>query len=114
MHSRSRRHESRVQRCGAFGGQPRTGPVDDPATGLGTSVRHYQSRYVMLVKTKTNKSKLGVSSLSFDVYPIKGDLIYAVNGPTSPVIPVRGFTINPMTENIVDHWKLSKDAVSIR
>ncbi|XP_001943881.2 peptidyl-alpha-hydroxyglycine alpha-amidating lyase 2 [Acyrthosiphon pisum] len=38
-----------------------------------------------------------------------GDLIYAVNGPTSPLIPVRGFTINPMTENIVDHWTLSKN-----
>ncbi|VVC40235.1 Hypothetical protein CINCED_3A021642 [Cinara cedri] len=41
-----------------------------------------------------------------------GDLIYAVNGPTSPLIPVRGFTINPMTESIVDHWKLSKDVLN--
>ncbi|XP_015366789.1 PREDICTED: peptidyl-alpha-hydroxyglycine alpha-amidating lyase 2-like [Diuraphis noxia] len=39
-----------------------------------------------------------------------GDFIYAVNGPTSPLIPVRGFTINPMTENIVDHWTLSKNS----
>jgi len=33
-----------------------------------------------------------------------GDWVYAVNGPTSPMIPVRGFTIDPRTEQIVDHW----------
>lgn len=33
-----------------------------------------------------------------------GDLVYAVNGPTSPMIPVRGFTIDPRSENIIDHW----------
>ncbi|XP_052861493.1 peptidyl-alpha-hydroxyglycine alpha-amidating lyase 2 [Anopheles cruzii] len=33
-----------------------------------------------------------------------GDLVYAVNGPTSPMIPVRGFTIDPRSETIIDHW----------
>lgn len=33
-----------------------------------------------------------------------GDLVYAVNGPTSPMIPVRGFTIHPKAETIIDHW----------
>ncbi|XP_015524805.2 peptidyl-alpha-hydroxyglycine alpha-amidating lyase 2 [Neodiprion lecontei] len=33
-----------------------------------------------------------------------GNYIYAVNGPTSPMIPVRGFTLDPRTERVVDHW----------
>lgn len=33
-----------------------------------------------------------------------GDYVYAVNGPTSPMIPVRGFTIDPRSEQIIDHW----------
>ncbi len=33
-----------------------------------------------------------------------GDYVYAVNGPTSPMLPVQGFTIDPLTESIVDHW----------
>lgn len=33
-----------------------------------------------------------------------GSFIYAVNGPTSQMIPVQGFTLNPLTESIVDHW----------
>lgn len=33
-----------------------------------------------------------------------GNFVYAVNGPTSPMIPVRGFTIDPSTEQIIDHW----------
>lgn len=33
-----------------------------------------------------------------------GDLVYAINGPTSPAIPVRGFTIDPRSEAIIDHW----------
>ncbi|KAK0181352.1 hypothetical protein PV327_003644 [Microctonus hyperodae] len=33
-----------------------------------------------------------------------GNTIYAVNGPTSPMIPVRGFTMNPKTETIFGHW----------
>lgn len=32
-----------------------------------------------------------------------GDLVYAVNGPTS-VFPVRGFTIDPRDETIIGHW----------
>lgn len=35
---------------------------------------------------------------------ILGNLVYAINGPTSQIIPVRGFTIDPMTEEIIDHW----------
>lgn len=35
---------------------------------------------------------------------IAENFVYAVNGPTSPQIPVRGFTIDPNTEQIVDHW----------
>lgn len=34
----------------------------------------------------------------------EGNFVYAVNGPTSPMIPVRGFTIDPSTEQIIDHW----------
>lgn len=33
-----------------------------------------------------------------------GDYVYAINGPTSPMIPVRGFTIDPRSEQIIDHW----------
>lgn len=33
-----------------------------------------------------------------------GDFVYAVNGPTSAMLPVQGFTIDPLTESIVDHW----------
>lgn len=33
-----------------------------------------------------------------------GNYVYAINGPTSQIIPVRGFTIDPMTEQIIDHW----------
>lgn len=58
-----------------------------------------------------SKDKKNVS-LSFIILWFLGDLIYAVNGPTSPLIPVRGFTINPMTENIIDHWKLSNDSIN--
>ncbi|KAK9498229.1 hypothetical protein O3M35_004089 [Rhynocoris fuscipes] len=36
-----------------------------------------------------------------------GDLVYAINGPTSSHIPIQGFTINPFAETIVDHWRLS-------
>lgn len=36
-----------------------------------------------------------------------GDLVYAINGPTSPMIPVRGFTIDPRSEVIIDHWEPS-------
>lgn len=34
----------------------------------------------------------------------KGKLIYAVNGPTRNLLPVQGFTIDPQTESIIDHW----------
>lgn len=40
-----------------------------------------------------------------------GDTIYAVNGPTSQNIAVRGFTVNALYGNIVDTWEPS--AVSI-
>ncbi|XKL59861.1 hypothetical protein PGB90_000877 [Kerria lacca] len=33
-----------------------------------------------------------------------GNYIYAINGPTSQMIPVQGFTLNPLTESIIDHW----------
>lgn len=33
-----------------------------------------------------------------------GNLVYAVNGPTSQVLPVQGFTIDPQTETVIDHW----------
>lgn len=33
-----------------------------------------------------------------------GDYVYAINGPTSTQIPVRGFTIDPRSEQIIDHW----------
>lgn len=35
---------------------------------------------------------------------IAGNFVYAINGPTSPLIPIRGFTIDPRTEQIIDHW----------
>lgn len=34
----------------------------------------------------------------------KGKLVYAVNGPTSPLLPVQGLTIDPQTESVIDHW----------
>lgn len=34
----------------------------------------------------------------------KGNLIYAVNGPTSRMLSVNGFTIDPRAEKIIDHW----------
>ncbi|XP_075216456.1 peptidyl-alpha-hydroxyglycine alpha-amidating lyase 2-like [Lycorma delicatula] len=41
-----------------------------------------------------------------------GDYVYAVNGPTSPLIPVRGFTLHPLAETIIDHWGPSKGVLS--
>lgn len=40
------------------------------------------------------------------VYAVRahGDFVFAVNGPTAAHIPVRGFTIDPRSEQIVDHW----------
>ncbi|KAJ8925537.1 hypothetical protein NQ315_009376 [Exocentrus adspersus] len=34
----------------------------------------------------------------------KGKLVYAVNGPTSSLLPVQGLTIDPQTESVIDHW----------
>ncbi|XP_041984637.1 peptidyl-alpha-hydroxyglycine alpha-amidating lyase 2-like [Aricia agestis] len=36
-----------------------------------------------------------------------GDFVYAVNGPTSPNIAVRGFTVNAVTGIIMDTWEPS-------
>ncbi|XP_015120030.1 peptidyl-alpha-hydroxyglycine alpha-amidating lyase 2 [Diachasma alloeum] len=33
-----------------------------------------------------------------------GNTLYAVNGPTSPMIPVRGFIMDPNSETIFGHW----------
>lgn len=33
-----------------------------------------------------------------------GNLIYAVNGPTSSLLPVQGLTIDPQSESVIDHW----------
>ncbi|KAG8336325.1 peptidyl-alpha-hydroxyglycine alpha-amidating lyase 2-like [Homalodisca vitripennis] len=33
-----------------------------------------------------------------------GDLVYAVNGYSSPMIPVQGFTLDPLAEAVLDHW----------
>ncbi|KAI5742451.1 hypothetical protein M8J77_007360 [Diaphorina citri] len=33
-----------------------------------------------------------------------GDLVFAVNGPTSPQIAVQGFTISPFGESVLDTW----------
>ncbi|XP_057326058.1 peptidyl-alpha-hydroxyglycine alpha-amidating lyase 2-like [Microplitis mediator] len=33
-----------------------------------------------------------------------GNTIYAVNGPTSPMIPVRGFIMDPNSETVFGHW----------
>ncbi|CAG9813098.1 unnamed protein product [Phaedon cochleariae] len=34
----------------------------------------------------------------------RGNLVYAVNGPTSALLPVQGLTIDPQTESVIDHW----------
>lgn len=34
-----------------------------------------------------------------------GNMLYAVNGPTSSMIPISGFTIDPRSETILDHWQ---------
>ncbi|CAD7015409.1 peptidyl-alpha-hydroxyglycine alpha-amidating lyase 2 [Ceratitis capitata] len=41
-----------------------------------------------------------------------GDIVYAVNGPTS-MLPVRGFTIDPRSETIIGHWGEFKNPHSI-
>ncbi|XP_069701014.1 peptidyl-alpha-hydroxyglycine alpha-amidating lyase 2 [Periplaneta americana] len=33
-----------------------------------------------------------------------GGFVYAVNGPTSPQIPVRGFTLDPRHESVLERW----------
>ncbi|CAG5099659.1 Similar to Pal2: Peptidyl-alpha-hydroxyglycine alpha-amidating lyase 2 (Drosophila melanogaster) [Cotesia congregata] len=33
-----------------------------------------------------------------------GNTLYAVNGPTSPMIPVRGFIMDPNSETVFGHW----------
>ena len=38
------------------------------------------------------------------MYCLAGDLVYAVNGPTSSLIPIQGFTIDPLAETVLDHW----------
>ncbi|KAK9886576.1 hypothetical protein WA026_017505 [Henosepilachna vigintioctopunctata] len=35
---------------------------------------------------------------------VRGNLIYAINGPTSGVIPIVGLTIDPQNEKIIDRW----------
>lgn len=37
-------------------------------------------------------------------YLISGNILYAVNGPTSPMIPIRGFIMDPKTEDIFGSW----------
>jgi hypothetical protein len=37
-------------------------------------------------------------------FSVTGGLVYAVNGPTSPQIPVRGFTLDPRSETALDTW----------
>lgn len=69
---------------------------------------------VICVKAELNEYTMGtqVTSLNIQqpdlgrVFAIAahGSFIYAVNGPTSQMIPVQGFTLNPLTESIVDHW----------
>ncbi|PSN45830.1 Peptidyl-alpha-hydroxyglycine alpha-amidating lyase 2 [Blattella germanica] len=39
----------------------------------------------------------------FDVAAL-GEFVYAVNGPTSPLIPVSGFTLDPRSESVLDRW----------
>ncbi|XP_037946820.1 peptidyl-alpha-hydroxyglycine alpha-amidating lyase 2-like [Teleopsis dalmanni] len=41
-----------------------------------------------------------------------GDIVYAVNGPTS-MLPVRGFTIDPRSEAIIGHWGEFKNPHSV-
>lgn len=33
-----------------------------------------------------------------------GGVLYAVNGPTSNLLPVQGFTIDVLSEKVIDHW----------
>lgn len=42
-----------------------------------------------------------------------GDTIYAVNGPTSQNIAVRGFTVNAVNGNILDTWEPSTVSIYI-
>lgn len=35
---------------------------------------------------------------------ITGKYIYAINGPTSSLLPVQGLTIDPEAETVIDHW----------
>ncbi|XP_018905482.2 peptidyl-alpha-hydroxyglycine alpha-amidating lyase 2-like isoform X1 [Bemisia tabaci] len=38
------------------------------------------------------------------------DMIYAINGPTSPNLPVQGFTIEPLSGRIIHRWEPTSDA----
>lgn len=31
-------------------------------------------------------------------------MVYAINGYTSPMLPVQGFTLDPLAETVLDHW----------
>lgn len=42
-----------------------------------------------------------------------GNTIYAVNGPTSQNIAVRGFTVNAVYGNILDTWEPSTVSISV-
>ena len=42
-------------------------------------------------------------------YDCIGNTVYAVNGPTSPMIPVRGFIMNPNAETIFGYWGPNSD-----
>lgn len=41
-------------------------------------------------------------------YYVLGRLVYAINGPTSSVIPVQGLTIDPEAETVIDHWAIEE------
>ena len=40
---------------------------------------------------------------------ILDDMIYAINGPTSPNLPVQGFTIEPLSGRIIHRWEPTSD-----
>lgn len=49
-------------------------------------------------------NNINVLIYHFFFFLVPGNTLYAVNGPTSPMIPVRGFIMDPNSETVFGHW----------
>lgn len=60
-------------------------------------------KYTMYISLDRCLSLIEVNEY-FKCFHYTGNLVYAVNGPTSFLLPVQGMTIDPQSETVIDHW----------